>query len=156
MTRLRVLLGGAIATAVAFAGVQAHAQSGEVVWYGYAGKHVEATVKAFNQQYTFTTHWTPVNRGGQNVVSIKIIGPSDTWRNGAFRPSFSICENFPNYRNNVNTDSFVNVFMPPADGFTVVSYPGRDCEGQYPDGFGRIDSAHHSWTVFTRHAPASR
>jgi hypothetical protein len=112
--------------------------------------------KAFNQQYTFTTHWTPVARGGQNVVSIQIVGPSDKWVNGAFRPSYVRCENFPGYRNDLDTDRFVNVFMPPADGFTVVSYPSPNCEGQYPDGFGRIDSAHHSWTVFTRHAPASR
>ncbi|QIS38113.1 hypothetical protein [Clavibacter capsici] len=113
--------------------------------------------KASSQMYTFTTHWTPVKRGGQNVVSIKIVGPADKAENGGLHSSFVLCETIPNYRNYLDTDAHVNVFLPQADGFTVLSYPGPGC-GDYPytDGFGPIDSIHHSWTVYTRHSPTSR
>ncbi|MBT1636075.1 MULTISPECIES: hypothetical protein [Clavibacter] len=112
--------------------------------------------KVATQMYTFTTHWTPVSRGGQNVESFMVAGPSNKWVNGADRPSFHYCETFPNYRNNLDTDSHVNVFIPSEYGTSVVSFPSPNCEGQFVDGFGQIDTVHHSWTLFTRHAPTWR
>jgi hypothetical protein len=123
---------------------------------GSAGDVTES--KAGTHRITFTTHWIPVARGGQNVLSLGVVGP-DRLVNGNVVPGFYRCVSFGNYQNNIDLVRSVSVDLPSPEYLTVGSFSGSDCNG-FPyskvGGTGGLDGRHASWTIFSHHAPAPR
>ena len=71
MTISRFTFGSVLVAGLVLAGAAANAQTGEVVWYGYSGKHVAATVKAFNVKYPNVEVKTITAEGGELIARLQ-------------------------------------------------------------------------------------
>jgi hypothetical protein len=106
-------------------------------------------------RFVFGTHWTP---GGQNIRSFRVQGYSVRPGGLAFN-DVNECVSYSGYNNRIDDIRFVGVVLPQIAQTTVTSFSGPHCTGfDYGriGGRGPIDRANLDWTLFTRHAPATR